>query len=54
MNTARHARKSPAGNGVRVTVKEVNYITVRIAQPEQYGNNFSGTFGFEGGTRDNG
>ena len=51
MNTARHARKSLAVHGAGVTVKEVNYITVRIAQAEQYVNDRGRTFGFEGGPK---
>jgi hypothetical protein len=41
---ARHARKSPVAHGV--TAKEVNYVTLRIAQSEQSVNDFGGTFGY--------
>lgn len=44
MNTARQARKSPVAHGARVTVNKLKYVTLRIAQPEQYVNDFVGTF----------
>ncbi len=43
----RYARKNPVAHGVGVTAKELNYVTLRIAQPEQCVKNFGGTFGSE-------